>query len=102
MSKKQNEKTWQHFKAALEGSRGMATSRGFSHVGQTDGHLLAAEAGVDPLFNKYWVLPDGKHTEPIVHDMSRCNFCVWRDDQQFLAYEATLGPTMQIIQKRPI
>jgi len=40
MSKKQNEITWQRFKEALEGSKDMATNRGFR---MRDGHMVTYE-----------------------------------------------------------
>jgi len=65
MSKKQNEITWQRFKAALEGSKDMATNRGFR---MRDGQMVTYEQknlGLSAYYDKRWVLPDGIHTEPI-------------------------------------
>ena len=65
MSKKQNEITWQRFKDALEGSKDMATNRGFR---MRDGHMVTYEQqklGLSAYYDKRWVLPDGIHTEPI-------------------------------------
>ena len=65
MSKKQNEITWQRFKAALEGSKDMATNRGFR---MRDGNIVTYEQqklGLSAYYDKRWVLPDGIHTEPI-------------------------------------
>ena len=66
MSKKQNEITWQHFKAALvEGKKDMATNRGFR---MRDGRMVTYEQqklGLSAYYDKQWVLPDGIHTEPI-------------------------------------
>ena len=68
MSKKQNEITWQRFKAALEGNKDgkdMATNRGFR---MRDGNMVTYEQqklGLGACYDKRWVLPDGIHTEPI-------------------------------------
>ena len=65
MSKKQNDITWQRFKAALEGSKDMATNRGFR---MRDGNIVTYEQeklGLSAYYDKRWVLPDGIHTEPI-------------------------------------
>jgi len=65
MSKKQNEIRWQRFKAALEGSKDMATNRGFR---MRDGQMVTYEQqklGLSAYYDKRWVLPDGIHTEPI-------------------------------------
>jgi len=65
MSKKQNEITWQRFKAALEGSKDMATNRGFRM--RTDRMVTYEQKklGLSAYYDKRWVLPDGIHTEPI-------------------------------------
>ena len=65
MSKKQNEITWQRFKTALEGSKDMATNRGFR---MRDGNIVTYEQQklvLSAYYDKRWVLPDGIHTEPI-------------------------------------
>ena len=65
MSKKQNDITWQRFKTALEGSKDMATNRGFR---MRDGKIVTYEQeklGLSAYYDKRWVLPDGIHTEPI-------------------------------------
>ena len=65
MSKKQNEINWQRFKAALGGSKDMATNRGFR---MRDGNMVTYEQeklGLSAYYDKRWVLPDGIHTEPI-------------------------------------
>ena len=64
MSKKQNEITWQRFKAAMEGSKDMATNRGFR---MRDRQMVTYEQqklGLSAYYDKRWVLPDGIHTEP--------------------------------------
>ena len=65
MSKKQNEIKWQRFKAALEGSKDMATNRGFR---MRDGRMVTYEQqklGLSAYYDKRWVLEDGIHTEPM-------------------------------------
>ena len=65
MSKKQNNINWQRFKTALEGSKDMATNRGFR---MRDGNIVTYEQeklGLSAYYDKQWVLPDGIHTEPI-------------------------------------
>ena len=65
MSKRQNEINWQRFKAALDGSKDMATNRGFR---MRDGNMVTYEQeklGLSAYYDKRWVLPDGIHTEPI-------------------------------------
>ena len=65
MSKKQNNINWQRFKTALEGSKDMATNRGFR---MRDGNIVTYEQeklGLSAYYDKRWVLPDGIHTEPI-------------------------------------
>ena len=65
MSKKQNEITRQRFKAALEGSKDMATNRGFR---MRDGWMVTYEQqklGLSAYYDKRRVLDDGIHTEPI-------------------------------------
>jgi len=62
MSKTQNELTWQWFRKALEGSRDMATNRGFR---MRDGQMVTyeqAKLGLSAYYDKRWVLPDGEHT----------------------------------------
>jgi len=64
MSKRQNEVSWQRFKEALEGSKDMATNRGFR---MRDGQIVTYEQeklGPSAYYDKRWVLPDGIHTEP--------------------------------------
>ena len=65
MSKKQNNITWQRFKTALQGSKDMATNRGFR---MRYGNIVTYEQqklGLSAYYDKRWVLPDGIHTEPI-------------------------------------
>ena len=65
VSKKQNEITAQRFKKALEGSKDIATNRGFR---MRDGQIVTYEQqklGLSAYYDKRWVLEDGIHTEPI-------------------------------------
>ena len=65
VSKKQNEFTAQRFKKALEGSKDIATNRGFR---MRDGQIVTYEQqklGLSAYYDKRWVLEDGIHTEPI-------------------------------------
>ena len=65
MSKKQNNINWHRFKTALEGSKDMATNRGFR---MRDGNIVTYEQeklGLSAYYDKRWVLSDGLHTEPI-------------------------------------
>ena len=65
MSKKQNNINWHRFKTALQGSKDMATNRGFR---MRDGNIVTYEQeklGLSAYYDKRWVLPDGIHTEPI-------------------------------------
>jgi len=62
---KQNKITLQRFKAAMEGSKDMATNRGFR---MRDGQMVTYEQqklGLSAYYDKRWVLPHGIHTEPI-------------------------------------
>jgi len=65
MSKKQNKITWQRFKAALEGSKDMATNRGFRMQGGQMVTYKQKKLGLSAYCDKRWVLPSGIHTEPI-------------------------------------
>ena len=70
MSKKQNEITWQRFKAALNGNIDRAENRGFRMVGN---HVMTYEQhklGLSAYYDKRWVLEDGIHTEPIEFHMA--------------------------------
>ena len=54
MSKKQNEITWQRFKAAMEGSKDMATNRGFR---MRDGQMVTYEQqklGLSAYYDKFF------------------------------------------------
>ena len=63
MSKRQNDITWQHFKASLKGSKDLATNRGFRMI---DGRMVSYEQqklGLSAYYDKRWVLEDVIHTE---------------------------------------
>ena len=64
MSKKKNEIPWQRFKAALEGSKDMATNRGSCMI---NGQIVTykQKLGLSAYYDKRWVLPDRVHIEPI-------------------------------------
>ena len=65
MSKRQNGITWQRFKAALEGSKDLATSGGFRVI---DGRMVTYEQqklGLSAYYDKRWVLEDDIRTQPI-------------------------------------
>ena len=65
VSKKQNEITAQRFEKALEGSKDIATNRGFR---MRNGQIVTYEQqklGLSAYYDKRWVLEDGIHTEPI-------------------------------------
>ena len=65
MSKKQNEITWQHFKTALEGTKDMATNRGFRMRDRQMVTYQQQKLGLSVYYDKRWVLSNGIHTEPI-------------------------------------
>ena len=62
VSKIQNDLTYQRFKKALEGSKNIATTRGFRI---RDGQIVTYEQqklGLRAYYDKRWVLEDGIHT----------------------------------------
>jgi len=65
MSKSQNELTWQRFEEALEGSKDMATNRGFRMRNRRMVTYEQQKLGLSAYYDKRWVLPDGIHTESI-------------------------------------
>jgi len=65
MSKRQNNITWQRFKAALNGSTDTAENRGFRMVNGKMATYDQQKLGLSAYYDKRWVLPDGIHTEPI-------------------------------------
>ena len=65
MSKKQNEITWQRFKAAFEGSKDMATNRCFRMRDEQMVTYEQQKLGLSAYYDKRWVLPDGIHTASI-------------------------------------
>ena len=61
MSKAQNAVLWARFQAALKDSKDMAAN-------MRDGKITTYEQqklGPSAYYDKWWVLPDGIHTEPI-------------------------------------
>ena len=65
VNKRQNEMRRERFERALEGSKDMATNRGFR---MHNGKMYTYEQrklGLSAYYDKRWVLPDGIHTEPI-------------------------------------
>ena len=74
MSKRQNLKTWQSFKADVEGSIERDENRGF-HMVRSGGAMRMAtheqqKLGLSAYYDKRWVLPDGIHTESIEFHMA--------------------------------
>lgn len=73
-SKRQNLKTWQSFKAALEGNIERDENRGFCMVRSGGAMRMATheqqKLGLSAYYDKRWVLPDGIHTEPIEFRMA--------------------------------
>ena len=65
VNKRQNELRWERYKRALEGSRDMATNRGFRMQNSSMYAYEQRKLGLSAYYNKRWVLPDGIHTEPI-------------------------------------
>ena len=60
----QNEVSWHRFNEALEGSKDMATNRGFW---MRDGQIVnykQQKLGLSAYYDKRWVLPDRIHSEP--------------------------------------
>ena len=70
MSKKQNEITWQRFKAALNGSVDRAENREFRMVGKRMAIYEQYKLGLSAYYDKRWVLADDIHTEPIEFHMT--------------------------------
>lgn len=70
----QNLKTWQSFKAALDGTINSAENRGFRMVHSARAMQMATyeqqKLGLRAYYGKCWVLPDGIHTEPIEFNMT--------------------------------
>ena len=65
MSKRQNNITWQRFKAAFNGSNDKAQNRGFRMVSGRMATYEQQKLGLSAYYDKCWVLPHGIHTEPI-------------------------------------
>jgi len=73
MSKRQNLKTWQSFKAALDGTIDRAENRGFRIVSSGGAVRMATyekqKLRLSVYYDKHWVLPDDIHTELIEFHM---------------------------------
>ena len=65
MFKRQNNITWQRFKAALQGNVDWAENRGFGMVNRQMVTYEQQKLGLSAYYDKRWVLEDGIHTEPI-------------------------------------
>ena len=65
VNKRQNEMRGARFERALEGSRDMATNRGFRMHNGAMYTYEQRKLGLSAYYDKRWVLPDGIHTEPI-------------------------------------
>ena len=96
MSKKQNEITWQRFKAALEGSKGS------QEAGRADGDLRAAEAGAERLLRQTvssgrWDTHRTNRMSPLGH-VSWWKRGIWRDNQQLFTNETAPRAVTQIVE----
>ena len=65
VNKRQNELRWERYDRALEGSRDMATNRGFRMHNGAMYTYEQRKLGLSAYYDKRWVLEDGIHTEPI-------------------------------------
>ena len=65
VNKRQNEMRGAQFERALEGSRDMATNRGFRMHNGAMYTYEQRKLGLSAYYDKRWVLEDGIHTEPI-------------------------------------
>ena len=65
VNKRQNEMRAERFERALEGSRDMATNRGFRMHNGAMYTYEQRKLGLSAYYDKRWVLPEGIHTEPI-------------------------------------
>ena len=69
MSQRQNNITWQHFKAAFQGTTDRAENRGFRMI---NGRIVTYEQqklGLSAYYDKQRVLTVGIHTEPIEYTL---------------------------------
>jgi len=62
MSKRQNDVTWQRFKAAFNGSTDRAENKGFRMRGCRMATYELHKLGLSAYYDKRWVLADGIHT----------------------------------------
>ena len=65
VNKRQNEMRRERFERALEGSKDMATNRGFRMHNGAMYTYEQRKLGLSAYYDKRWVLEDGIHTEPI-------------------------------------
>ena len=65
VNKRQNEMRAARFERALEGSKDMATNRGFRMHNGAMYTYEQRKLGLSAYYDKRWVLPDGIHTEPL-------------------------------------
>ena len=65
VNKRQNELRWERYERALEGSRDMATNRGFRMQNGAMYTYGQRKLGLSAYYDKRWVLEDGIHTEPL-------------------------------------
>lgn len=75
MSKRQNNISWQRFKAALNGSVDRAENQGFRKVCSGGAKRMATyeqqKLGLSAYHEKRWALSDGIHAEPIEFHMTK-------------------------------
>ena len=65
VNKRQNELQWERYERALEGSRDMATNRGFRMQNGSMYTYEQRKLGLSAYYNKRFVLEDGIHTKPL-------------------------------------
>ena len=65
VNKRQNELRWERYERALEGSRDMATNRGFRMQNGSMYTYEQRKLGLSAYYDKRFVLEDGIHTEPL-------------------------------------
>ena len=65
VNKRQNELRWERYERALEGSRDMATNRGFRMHNGSMYTYEQRKLGLSAYYDKRWVLPGGIHTMPL-------------------------------------
>ena len=65
VNKRQNELRWERYERALEGSRDMATNRGFRMQNGAMYTYEQRKLGLSAYYDKRFVLEDGIHTRPL-------------------------------------